>query len=124
MDEKFVDKYSIEDAGDQDFVMSLFLHQLSLVEESLKTEYNKGCPAGFADAVPASCLDTYGKQNIMRGATSLFIPNASLPTAPPGNIAKRPWPWSTPDRATKSKTMTDGSDIQHVCISDLLLFPR
>eukprot|EP00973_Karenia_brevis_P046268 6415334-Karenia_brevis.AAC.1 len=47
-----------------------------------------------------------------------------LPTTPPANIAKRPWPWNTPDRVTKSKTITSGSDIQHVRISDLLLSPR
>eukprot|EP00973_Karenia_brevis_P086904 12052762-Karenia_brevis.AAC.1 len=66
--------------------------------ESLKRVCNKEFPAGLADAFPASCFDTYGKQNIMHVATSLFVANASLPTAPPCNIAKRPWPWNTPDR--------------------------
>eukprot|EP00973_Karenia_brevis_P064459 8955383-Karenia_brevis.AAC.1 len=124
MVEKIVEKYDIEDAGDQDFVMSLSDDRLALIEESLKTEYNKEFPAGLANAVPASCINTYGKKDIMRAATSLFVANPSLPTAPPVSGEKRPWPWNTPDRVTKSKANTDGSDIQQVCISDLILFPR
>eukprot|EP00973_Karenia_brevis_P074299 10322691-Karenia_brevis.AAC.1 len=70
--------------------MSLSLDQLLLVEESLKTEYDTAFPVGLAAAVPASCVDTYWKQNVMRVATSLFVPNKSFPTAPPANTAKRP----------------------------------
>eukprot|EP00973_Karenia_brevis_P054875 7628848-Karenia_brevis.AAC.1 len=52
--------------------MSLSDDQLALTEESLKTEYNNEFPAGLANAVPAPCIDTYGKQNLMRVATSFF----------------------------------------------------
>eukprot|EP00973_Karenia_brevis_P042812 5926320-Karenia_brevis.AAC.1 len=60
--------------------------------------YDKEFPAGQADAVPESCFETDGKLNVMRVATSLFVPHTSLPTTPPANIAKRPWPWDTPHR--------------------------
>eukprot|EP00973_Karenia_brevis_P012061 1637184-Karenia_brevis.AAC.1 len=63
--------------------MSFSDNQLALLKELLKTEYNKEFPAGLANAVPASCIDIYGKQNLMRGVTSIFVANASLATTPP-----------------------------------------
>eukprot|EP00973_Karenia_brevis_P091118 12405945-Karenia_brevis.AAC.1 len=98
MVEQFVERYKCEGACEQDFIMSLSDNRLALVEESLKSEYDKEYPAGLSSALPASNVDTFGKDNVMRVATSLFVANASLRTTPPSNSARRPWPWNTPDR--------------------------